>query len=145
MAQAGHSAIPRFRLGDWLVEPEAGALERGGVRVTVEPRLMDVLVVLCERGGDVVSAEQLLIECWRGTFYGDNPVHKTIAQLRRALGDSATEPRYIATVRKRGYCVVADVTFPERYAGPGGRASCSCSGPAVAARVRCCGPASCRC
>ncbi len=123
MAQAGHSAIPRFRLGDWLVEPEAGALERGGARITVEPRLMDVLVVLCERGGDVVSAEQLLIECWRGTFYGDNPVHKTIAQLRRALGDSATEPRYIATVRKRGYCVVADVTFPERYAGPGGRAA----------------------
>lgn len=123
MAQAGHSAIPRFRFGDWLVEPEAGAIERAGARVTVEPRLMDVLVVLCERGGDVVSAEQLLIECWRGTFYGDNPVHKAIAQLRRALGDSATEPRYIATVRKRGYCVVADVTFPERYAGPGGRAA----------------------
>ncbi|WP_313920458.1 winged helix-turn-helix domain-containing protein [Tahibacter sp.] len=123
MAQAGHSAIPRFRFGDWLVEPEAGAIERAGARVAVEPRLMDVLVVLCERGGEVVSAEQLLIECWRGTFYGDNPVHKTIAQLRRALGDSATEPRYIATVRKRGYCVVADVTFPERYAGPGGRAA----------------------
>lgn len=123
MAQAGHSATPRFRLGDWLVEPEAGVLERDGARVAVEPRLMDVLVVLCERVGEVVSAEQLLIECWRGTFYGDNPVHKTMAQLRRALGDSATEPRYIATVRKRGYCVVADVTFPEHYAGPGGRAA----------------------
>jgi DNA-binding winged helix-turn-helix (wHTH) protein len=105
------AAPVRFRIGDWLADAAACSLERDGRRVALEPRLMEVLVVLCEFAGDVVSTEQLLIECWRGTFYGDNPVHKSIAQLRRALGDSATEPRYVATVRKRGYRLVADVAF----------------------------------
>ncbi len=70
---------------------------------------MDVLVALCERPGEVLSAEDLLTQCWADAPLGDNPVHKTIAQLRRALGDSATEPRYIETIRKRGYRAVAAV------------------------------------
>lgn len=107
----------RFRLGDWLVDPAGCVLEREGGRAAIEPRLMEVLVVLCESSGEVVSTEQLLIECWRGTFHGDNPVHKTVAQLRRALGDSATAPRYIGTVRKRGYRLLAEVTFPEGRPG----------------------------
>jgi eukaryotic-like serine/threonine-protein kinase len=74
---------------------------------------MDVLAYLAATGGEVVSTERLLMDCWRGTFYGDNPVHKTIALLRRALGDSAKEPRYIETVRKRGYRVIAQVAFAD--------------------------------
>lgn len=116
MTADGVGAV-RFRLGDWLVDPAGCVLEREGERVAIEPRLMEVLVVLCESSGEVVSTEQLLIECWRGTFHGDNPVHKSVAQLRRALGDSATAPRFIATVRKRGYRVLAEVTFPEGRAG----------------------------
>src|SRR5687768_5530094 len=115
MATAADPAASRFRLGGWWVLPDECALEGQPGRVTLEPKLVDVLVALCQRGDDVVSAEQLLIECWRGTFYGDNPVHKTIAQLRRALGDSATEPRYIATIRKRGYRVVAPLQFPHNH------------------------------
>ncbi|TDR47667.1 transcriptional regulator [Tahibacter aquaticus] len=117
MTATGHSIVSRFRLGDWIVLPDECVLEGPAGKVTLEPKLMSVLVVLCERAEETVSAEQLLIECWRGTFYGDNPVHKSIAQLRRALGDSATEPRYIATIRKRGYRIVATVSFPERYSG----------------------------
>ncbi|MDC8013901.1 winged helix-turn-helix domain-containing protein [Tahibacter soli] len=115
MTSSGNSIASRFRLGDWLVVPDECALEGPAGKTTIEPKLMTVLVTLCERADETISAEQLLIECWRGTFYGDNPVHKSIAQLRRALGDSATEPRYIATIRKRGYRIVAPVTFPERY------------------------------
>lgn len=70
---------------------------------------MDVLVRLCTSAGETVAAEQLLTEIWRGTFYGDNPVHKAIAQIRRALGDTSTMPRYIETVRKRGYRVLVPV------------------------------------
>ena len=70
---------------------------------------MDVLVVLCERAGTVVSTEELLQLCWGSTLHGDNPIHKTITQLRRVLGDSATEPRFIETIRKRGYRTVAEV------------------------------------
>jgi eukaryotic-like serine/threonine-protein kinase len=110
VAKSGH-----FRLGEWLVVPKECRLKGDNASHAIEPKLMDVLVFLCERAGEVVSAEELLIALWRGSFYGDNPVHKSVAQLRRFLGDSATEPRYIATIRKRGYQVVAEVSFPLDY------------------------------
>lgn len=105
------ASASRFRVGATLVYPERLAIERDGVASALEPRIMEVLVALAERAGEVVSAEQLLIEVWRGTFYGDNPVHRAIAQLRRHLGD----PSCIATIRKRGYRLVAPVAFPEDY------------------------------
>ena len=70
---------------------------------------MDVLVTLCSEPGTLFSAEQLLDKCWGSALYGDNPVHKVIAQLRRLLGDQSTAPQYIETVRKRGYRAIAAV------------------------------------
>ncbi len=102
-----------FSFGDWTVRPAQRSLERSKERVVIEPKLMDVLTYLAGTGGAVVSTEQLLIDCWRGTFYGDNPVHKAIALLRKALKDDAKAPRYISTVRKRGYQVVTDVAFAD--------------------------------
>ncbi|WP_158272564.1 winged helix-turn-helix domain-containing protein [Luteibacter sp. OK325] len=81
--------------------------------MSLEPKLMDVLVALALRAPEVLSTDELLTTCWAGHFYGDNPVHKAIAQLRRALGDDARAPRYIATIRKRGYQVTASVAFPD--------------------------------
>lgn len=117
MNAAIDALVSHFRLADWIVKPDQKAIERGAQRHVMEPRAMQVLVALCERAGEVLSAEQLLLECWRGTFYGDNPVHKTIAQLRKLLGDSANESRYIATIHKRGYRLIAPVTFPDGYRG----------------------------
>lgn len=110
-----------FSFGDWTVRPAQRSIERPGERLVLEPKLVDVLTYLAGTDGNVVSAEQLLTDCWRGTFYGDNPVHKTIALLRKALHDDARNPRYIATVRKRGYQVVAPVLFADGR-GPGGAA-----------------------
>ncbi|GAE56567.1 transcriptional regulator [Xanthomonas arboricola pv. pruni MAFF 301420] len=100
-----------------LVEPERLALIDDGQTIALEPRMMEVLIALAERAGEVVSAEQLLIEVWHGSFYGDNPVHKTIAQLRRKLGDDSRQPRYIETIRKRGYRLLPKVVFPDDYRG----------------------------
>ncbi|QNM97419.1 nSTAND1 domain-containing NTPase [Chitinimonas koreensis] len=102
-----------FRFGDWQVSPATNSLTRGEMRQQVEPRAMDVLVALCRRASDVISAEELLRQCWGDAFTGDNPVHKTIAQLRRVLGDNASEPTYIETIRKRGYRTVAPITHPD--------------------------------
>jgi tetratricopeptide (TPR) repeat protein len=71
---------------------------------------MDVLRYLCRHAGAVIPAEELLQSCWGNAELGDNPVHKAITQLRRALGDSSTEPRFIETIRKRGYRAIAPVT-----------------------------------
>jgi eukaryotic-like serine/threonine-protein kinase len=105
----------RFRIGALLAQPDRLVITVDGVETVLEPRLMEVLVALAEHAGEVVSAEQLLIEVWRGTFYGDNPVHKAIALLRKLIGDDSRAPRYIETIRKRGYRLIAKVSFPDDY------------------------------
>lgn len=103
------TAAADFRFGDWLVRPASLALQRGDQTVSLEPRLMQVLVLLCSAPGQVFSADELLQRCWDDAELGDNPVHKCLALLRKALGDSASNPRYIRTLRRQGYCTVAAV------------------------------------
>lgn len=100
---------PPFRFGDWLVRPASLELQRGDQTVALEPRLMQVLVLLCSAPGQVFNADELLQRCWDGAELGDNPVHKCLALLRKALGDSAAQPNYIRTLRRQGYCTVAPV------------------------------------
>jgi DNA-binding winged helix-turn-helix (wHTH) protein/tetratricopeptide (TPR) repeat protein len=102
----GHSV---FGFGDWRIDPGANTVSANDVQTQLEPRAMDVLCFLCARAGVVVSAEELLVACWGSIEHGDNPVHKAIAQLRRALGDDSSAPRYIETIRKRGYRAIAEV------------------------------------
>lgn len=98
-----------FRFGEWSIDPATNAVDNGTIRTQLEPKAMDVLMALCAQPASIVSAEQLLVACWGSNLYGDNPVHKTITQLRRALGDSSLAPRYIETIRKRGYRTIAQV------------------------------------
>ena len=100
---------PCFMLADWSIDVHAHRVERGDEGSTLEPRQMAVLCELCRRPGEVVAAEALLDACWPGETFSDNPVHKVIAALRRALQDSATAPRFIETIRKQGYRVVAPI------------------------------------
>jgi DNA-binding winged helix-turn-helix (wHTH) protein/tetratricopeptide (TPR) repeat protein len=103
-----------FRFGEWQVEVTGNSLRMGETRVGLEPRAMDVLRYLCRHPHAVIPPEELLEKCWGTAELGDNPVHKAIAQLRKALGDSSTDPRYIETVRKRGYRAIADVVEEEQ-------------------------------
>ncbi|KQV46353.1 winged helix-turn-helix domain-containing protein [Massilia sp. Root335] len=107
-----------FWFGSWQVNPASNTVRDGALCRQLEPRAMDVLVALCKRAGKVASAEELLEQCWGSTIYGDNPVHKTITQLRRALGDSATEPLFIETIRKRGYRAIAEVSIANAAGAP---------------------------
>lgn len=99
----------RFMLGDWMVDAPSRRLHLGELVVTLEPLLMAVLAELCQRPREITNAETLLNACWPGEPLGDNPVHKVVAGLRRALQDSATQPRYIETIRKQGYRLVAPI------------------------------------
>jgi len=98
-----------FRFGEWQINPDSNTLHNGNESSQLEPRAMDVLRYLCRHAGAVIPAEELLQACWGNVELGDNPVHKAITQLRRALGDSSTEPRFIETIRKRGYRAIAAV------------------------------------
>ena len=79
---------------------------------------MDVLLLLCQQQGQVLSADEIIDNCWANIDVGDNPVHKAINQLRRALGDNASSPTYIETIRKRGYRVIAPISVVEESATP---------------------------
>lgn len=98
-----------FHFADWQVDPATNTILRGAETRRMEPRAMDVLVLLCSRAGEVVGTEQLLEQCWGSTVYGDNPIHKTITQLRNLLGDNTKSPLYIETIRKRGYRAIGAV------------------------------------
>ncbi|WP_166839097.1 winged helix-turn-helix domain-containing protein [Rheinheimera pleomorphica] len=101
-----------FFLADWQVNPSDNTLRKGKQVQQLEPKAMDVLLLLCRHAGEVLSSDDIISQCWPGMATGDNPLHKSLTQLRKALGDSASMPVYIETIRKRGYRVIAEVRFP---------------------------------
>jgi DNA-binding winged helix-turn-helix (wHTH) protein/tetratricopeptide (TPR) repeat protein len=101
-----------FFLGDWQVNPSTNTLRRGELIKQLEPKAMDVLLLLCKQQGEVLSADAIATQCWGGMDIGDNPVHKAITQLRKALDDKPSTPTYIETIRKRGYHIIAKLDFP---------------------------------
>ena len=99
----------RARIGEWSVEPALDALRRGGETVRLEPKAMELLVVLASRPGQVVSREELLSAVWPGVVVGDEALSQVVTKLRKALGDDARVPTYIETISKRGYRLIARV------------------------------------
>ncbi len=97
-------------IGDWLLSPGACTVEKNGVETKITPRSMDVLKLLIERAGNVVSPGEFLETIWRSPIASDHAVHKAIAELRSALQDNAHNPSYIKTIPKRGYTLIARVT-----------------------------------
>jgi len=94
-----------FQLGTWIVWPKLNCLESGGKRVPLEPRAMDLLVFLASHEGEVVSADKIFDNVWKGLIVSDNSLYQSIRQIRKALGDQAGggQPRYIETISKKGY------------------------------------------
>lgn len=99
----------RFRLGSWTVDPAANRIEGDGRVGHLEPKVMDLLVVLAAHRGEVLSRERLFAEVWPDLHVSDEALTTAIYQLRRALGDRAHDPFFVETVPKRGYRLVASV------------------------------------
>jgi len=100
-------ATKGFSLGDWRVSPAEGILSRGDEVVHLEPKAMEVLVYLASRPGEVITREELERDVWRGALVGYDAVTNTVIKLRKALGDDARKPRFIATIPKKGYQLIA--------------------------------------
>ena len=98
-----------FRIGSWLIEPTLNRIGRNGSSRHLEPKVMRVLVCLAEGKGKVVSKQQLVNECWTGTFVTDDVLTRSISELRDAFGDNARDPRIIQTIPKQGYRLVLPV------------------------------------
>lgn len=101
---------PDFFVADWRVRPALGQLERGDVCVSVEPRAMQVLACLARHAPNVVSKQRLMREVWGDAFVTDEVMTHAIWELRKAFGDEAKNPRYIQTLARKGYRLVAEVS-----------------------------------
>lgn len=100
----------RLRFDDYELDVRAGELRKNGVRLRLRGQPLQVLEILLERAGDVVTREELQGRIWSAdTFVDfDHSLHNAIARIREVLGDSAESPHYIETLPRRGY----------RYIGP---------------------------
>ena len=98
-----------FRIGDWEVYPQENLLKGPDRARVLEPKVMDVLVFLAERQGEVVSRQQILDAVWLEVVVGDEVVSRAVSLLRTELGDDQKNPRYLKTISKRGYCFIAGV------------------------------------
>jgi len=116
-----------FLLGDWLVEPTLNLMSRGQTLIHLRPKVMDVLVLLAAHPGEVVSKDAIITTVWSKRILADAVLSRAVFELREALGDDAQQPRFIETVAKRGYRLLAAV-------GPPKPLDWTSSGPALQAR-----------
>ncbi|MGD9386249.1 MAG: winged helix-turn-helix domain-containing protein [Thioalkalispiraceae bacterium] len=99
----------QFTLDDWQVSAPEGVLSRSGEEIRIEPKVMEVLVYFASRQGEVITRDELERDVWHGALVGYDAVTSTIIKLRKALKDNAKNPRYIATIPKRGYQLITTV------------------------------------
>ena len=104
-----------FQFAGFALDVATGELSRHGTRVRLQERPFQLLVALVERRGEVVTREELRQRLWsNGTFVDfDHSISSAINKLRRALSDSAAQPRYIETVGRRGYRFLYPVSIAE--------------------------------
>jgi TolB-like protein/Tfp pilus assembly protein PilF len=99
-----------LEIGDWLVDPELCRISRGGCAIHLRPKLMDLLVFLASNQGRVVSKDEILERVWPDQFVVESVLGRSIADLRHLLEDDAGSPRFIETIARRGYRLIAPVS-----------------------------------
>lgn len=113
------SAAGDFKLGDWLVRRDLNRISRGGETRHLEPRAIDLLALLAGNARQVVSKDEIVAAVWQGRIIADSALTRVVADARRALDDDARDPRFIETIPKRGYRLIAEVEpLDARQKGP---------------------------
>ena len=107
----------RFRFGDIEIDPACFTVTRAGRQLGLEPKAIDLLLLLVVHRARVVTKDELIGHLWKDTFVTPNALTRLVAQLRRELGDVAQEPKYIRTVHRRGYQFVGRLDADVAAAG----------------------------
>ena len=112
MEEAVHS--PRIvRFGTFEVDLPAGELRKGGVKLKLTGQPFQVLAILLERPGEVVTRQELQKRLWPDTFVDvDHNLNTAINKIREVLGDSAESPRFVETLPRRGYRFIGELERP---------------------------------
>jgi TolB-like protein/DNA-binding winged helix-turn-helix (wHTH) protein/Flp pilus assembly protein TadD len=109
----------KYRFGPFELRTQTRELYKHGVRLKLRPQGYQVLALLLEHAGECVTREELQKRVWPSNTFVDfeNGVNSAIKQLRASLNDSAAEPRYIETLPKLGYRMIAPVGYEADSAG----------------------------
>src|SRR5271163_5069420 len=105
---------PRLlRFGNFEVDLRTGELRKGGAKLKFGGQPFQVLSILLEQPGEVVTREELQKRLWPDTFVDvDHNLNTAINKIREALGDSAEKPRFVETLPRRGYRFIGELEAP---------------------------------
>jgi cholera toxin transcriptional activator len=106
-----HAVTRGFRFGQWTVDVCSGELTRNRVRIRLQNQPFELLLLLLQRAGEVVTRDELERQLWpAGTFIDfEHGLNAAVKRLRAAIGDSAARPTYVQTLPRRGYRFIAPV------------------------------------
>ncbi len=99
----------RFRVAGWSVDARALRIGDGHTTVKLEPKVMELLVCLASRPGEVMTRQELEEQVWRGVVVSDDALTSAVIKLRKAFGDDSRNPQIIETIPKVGYSLIAEV------------------------------------
>ncbi|RFF27256.1 MULTISPECIES: winged helix-turn-helix domain-containing protein [unclassified Wenzhouxiangella] len=100
-----------FWLEEWRVQPDRNRISGPDGHVRLTPRTMEVLLCMAEHAGEVVTRDEFSNEIWHPSVVSDYALTRCISELRGHLGDQAGNHRFIETIPKRGYRLIAPVTL----------------------------------
>jgi DNA-binding winged helix-turn-helix (wHTH) protein len=101
--------VVSYRFGPFELDTRAGELRRNDERVAVTPKVFQLLLMLVENPGTLITKREFLDKIWGETNVEEGSVTRAITSLRSALNDNASKPEYVQTVPRRGYRFVAAV------------------------------------
>src|SRR5215471_7776517 len=94
-----------IRFGLFELDPRAGELRKSGIRIKLQDQPFQILLLLLEHPGEIVTREEIQKRLWPENTYVDfdNAINSAVRKLREALGDSPENPRFVETLARRGY------------------------------------------
>ena len=113
---SSESSRTKIRFGQFEFDPSAAELHKSGVKLKLQGQPVEILGLLLERPGTVVTRGELQRKLWPdNTFVGfEDSLNVAVKRLRAALGDSPEKPRFVETLARRGYRFIGAVEFAER-------------------------------
>ncbi|HZR64888.1 MAG TPA: winged helix-turn-helix domain-containing protein [Terriglobales bacterium] len=116
MGESAQTVSP-VRFGVFELDSRAGELRKGGIKVKLEGKPFQVLSILLERPGEVITREELQEKIWPDTFVDfEHNLNTAIKKIRDVLGDAAESPRFVETLPRRGYRFIAPVNGARQVA-----------------------------
>jgi len=139
VAPAAPSSPRTIRFGVFELDLKAGELRKQGVKIRLQEQPFQILVMLLEHPGEIVTREEIQQKLWPADIFVDfeHGINAAVKRLREALDDSADNPRFVETLARRGYRFIAPVESPlTPRPSPPGRGWFRKAGPGEGAPLR---------